>query len=231
MERNWEEYLRPGRYVDSASPIVMEKSREVTRDCSTDREKAIEIHRYIRDLPFDIGHGFRMLLAGRDKASDCIREGRGFCMHKALAFVALCRAAQIPARISFEIVESHDKPFHPEKIRRMYGRRPQPWHSSGEVYLNGKWIKADCTVDQEQGQKYGKTVLDFDGIHPLPTAEGPILKERGNAPDMPERVVNRHRKAAATFFRYMETREELSELPNDIIEGETLDIVLDPPGK
>jgi transglutaminase-like putative cysteine protease len=231
MERNLEEYLRPGRYVDSDSPVVIEKSREITRDCSTDMEKAIRIHRYVRDLPFDIGSGFQMLLAGRDKASDFIREGRGFCMHKALAFVALCRASRIPARISFEIVESHDKPFHPEKIRKMYGQRPQPWHSSGEVYLDGKWIKADCTVDREQGQKYGKAVWDFDGVHPLATAEGPILKERGNCPDMPEAVVNRHRKAAATFFRYMETSVELPELPNDIIEGETLDIVLNPPGE
>jgi transglutaminase-like putative cysteine protease len=230
MDRDLGAYLRPGKYVDSDSPQVIEKSREITCGCSTDVEKAIKIHQYVRDLPFDIGYGFRMLLAGQDKASDFLREGRGFCMHKALAFVALCRASQIPARISFEIVESHDKPFHPEKIRKMYGQRPQPWHSSGEVYLNGKWIKADCTVDKEQGKKYGKVVMDFDGIRPLPTAEGPILKERGNSPDMPEGVVNRHRKAAATFFRYMETSEELPELPNGIIEGEGLDIVLNPPG-
>jgi transglutaminase-like putative cysteine protease len=230
MDRDLGAYLSPGKYVDSDSPLVVEKSGEITRGCSTDVEKAIKIHQYVRDLPFDIGYGFRMLLAGRDKASDFLREGRGFCMHKALAFVALCRASQIPARISFEIVESHDKPFHPEKIRKMYGRRPQPWHSSGEVYLHGKWIKADCTVDKEQGKEYGKAVLDFDGIHSLPTAEGPILKERGNSPDMPEAVVNRHRKAAATFFQTMESNEELPELPSDIIEGETLDVVLNPPG-
>ena len=231
MEKKLEMYLKSGKYVDSDSPVVIEKAKEITQGCSNDKEKAIKIHRYIRDLPFDIGGGFKMLLAGRYRASDFLKEGRGFCMHKAAAFVALCRASNIPARISFEIVESHDKPFHPEKIRKMYGKRPQPWHSSGEVYLNGRWIKADCTVDRDQGEKHGKKVLDFDGIHDLYTAEGPVLEERGSAPDMPEPVVERHRKAAAAFFKYMESGEELKMLPDNIIEGETEGVKLTPPGE
>ncbi len=113
----------------------------------------------------------------------------------------------------------------------MYGKRPQPWHSSGQVYLNGRWIKADCTVDREQGERCGKRVLDFDGLNDLCTVEGPVLKERGSAPDMPEAVVERHRKAAATFFRYMESGGELPELPDNIIEGETGDLMLTPPGE
>ena len=198
MAREMEEYLGPGKYVDSDNQIVVEKSREITRGCAGDAGKAIRIYAYVRDLPFDIGGGFRMLLDGRGRASDLIREGRGFCMHKAAAFAALCRAAGIPARIGFEIVECLDKPFHPEKIRQMYGARPQPWHSTGEVYLNGKWIVADCTVDREQGKRCGRQVADFDGIHDLPTVEGPVLKRRGSAPDMPEAVVERHKREADT---------------------------------
>jgi len=231
MEKDLERYLHSGKYADSDSPTVVEKAREITRGCLNDVEKAIKIHQYVRDLPFDIGYGFQMLLAGKDKASDFLKEGRGFCMHKALAFVALCRAADIPARVSFEIVESHDKPFHPEKVRKMYGKRPQPWHSSGEVYLNGKWIRADCTVDKEQGQKYGKKVWDFDGIHHLDTAEGPVLKRRGSSPDFPEAVMDRHRKVAATFFRYLESSEELPFFPDEILEGETGNVKLRPPGE
>ncbi len=231
MERDLEKYLRPGKYADSDSPIVAQKAEEITRGSATDVEKAIKIHKYVRDLGFDIGDGFRMLLSARGKASDLIKEGRGFCMHKAAAFVALCRASGIPARIAFQVVESHDKPFHPEKMRRMYGKRPQPWHSAGEVYLNGKWIMADCTVDREQGERLGKKVPDFDGTHDLYTVEGPVLKERGSAPDMPEAVVERHRRAAATFFKYIESGGDLPELPDNIIEGETEDLKLTPPGE
>ncbi|MBI3025775.1 MAG: hypothetical protein HYY66_08940 [Candidatus Tectomicrobia bacterium] len=172
-----------------------------------------------------------LLLAGRGKASDLIREGRGFCMHKAAAFAALCRAAGIPARIGFEIVECRDKPFHPEKIREMYGARPQPWHSAGEVYLNGRWIVADCTVDREQGERCGRRVPGFDGVHDLPTVEGPVLRRRGSAPDMPEAVVERHKRAAATFFRCMESGEALAPVPDRVIEGETAAVILTPPGE
>ena len=231
MRKDLEIYLQPGKYVDSDSPTIREKAEEITRGCTTDAEKAVAIHRYVRDLPFDIGGGLEMLLAGRGKASDLVREERGFCMHKAAGFAALCRACGIPARIGFEIVECRDKPFHPEKMRKMHGRRPQPWHSAGEVYLNGRWIVADCTVDREQGERCSREVPDFEGVHDLPTVEGPVLKQRGNAPDMPEPVVNRHRNAAKTYFRYMEANEEFPELSDTIIVGETADVLLNPPGK
>ncbi len=42
-------------------------------------------------------------------------------------------------------------------------------------------------------------------------------------------VVNRHRKAAATFFRYLESDREVPELPVDVLQGDTLDVVLNPP--
>lgn len=231
MRKDLSEYLQPGKYVDSEAPVVVEKARELVRGCITDAEKAIRIHAYVRDLPFDIGGGFRMLLEGRGKASDFVREGRGFCMHKAAAFAALCRAAGIPARIGFEIVECLDKPFHPEKIRAMYGTRPQPWHSTGEVYLHGRWVVADCTVDREQGERCGRRVLEFDGVHDLPTVEGPVLKRRGSSPDMPEAVIERHKCAATTFFCCMESGEALLQVPDNVIEGETQDVVLTPPGE
>lgn len=231
MAKDLEVYLRPGRYVDSDSLTIRKKAIEIIRGCSTDVEKVVAIHRYVRDLRFDIGGGFEMLLTGREKASDLVREERGFCMHKAVGFTALCRACGIPARIGFEIVECRDKPFHPEKIRKMYGQRPQPWHSTGEVYLGGRWLVADCTVDREQGEKCGRVVLDFDGLNNLPTVEGPVLKQRGNAPDMPEPVVDRHRNAAKTFFRYMAANGDLPEVSDAIIEGETVGIQLNPPAK
>lgn len=224
-------YLKPGKYSDSDSPLVAEKAKEITRGCASEAEKAIRIHAYVRDITFDIAGGFQMLLDGKGKASDFIREGRGFCMHKAAAFTALCRAAGIPARIGFEIVDCPDKPFLPEKMRKMYGTRPQPWHSTGEVYLNGKWIVADCTVDREQGERTGRPVPDFDGAHDLATTEGPVLKRRGNSPDMPGAVVERHRRAAATFFKHMASSEPPALLPGNIIEGETAEVALTPPGE
>ena len=231
MEKDLEIYLRSGKYVDSDSPIIREKAEEITRGCTTDADKTVAIHRYVRDLIFDISGGFEMLLDGRGKASDLIREGRGFCMHKAVGFAALCRACGIPARIGFEIVDCPDKPFLSEKMRKMYGTRPQPWHSAGEAYLDGKWIVVDCTVDREQGERCGREVFDFDGVHDLPTVEGPVLKRRGNSPDMPELVVDRHRNAAKTFFRYLKAKGDLPMVSDAVIQGETAEVQLNPPGE
>ncbi|MBT4093131.1 MAG: transglutaminase domain-containing protein [Nitrospinaceae bacterium] len=222
-------YLKPGKYSDSESPLVEAKARELIEGCTSEAEKAIRIHTYVRDVTFDIAGGFQMLLDGKGKASDFIREGRGFCMHKATAFAALCRAAGIPARIGFEVVDCPDKPFLPEKMRKMYGTRPQPWHSTGEVYLNGKWLVADCTVDREGGERTGRAVPDFDGIHDLATTEGPVLKRRGSSPDMPGAIVERHMRAASTFFKHMASSEAPTLLPDNIIEGETAEVVLTPP--
>ncbi|MFQ6111946.1 MAG: hypothetical protein ACE5LX_07965 [Nitrospinota bacterium] len=58
-----------------------------------------------------------------------------------------------------------------------------------------------------------------------------MLKERGSAADMPEAVVERHRRAADAFFKYMEAGGELPELPDYIIEGESQDLELTPPGE
>ncbi|MAE04802.1 MAG: transglutaminase-like enzyme [Nitrospinae bacterium] len=226
-----DEYLKSGKYADSDSPLVAEKARELAEGCESDAEKAVRIHAYVRDLTFDIAGGFRMLLDGKGKASDFIREGRGFCMHKAAAFAALCRAAGVPARIGFEIVDCPDKPFLPEKMRKVYGTRPQPWHSVGEVYLNGGWVVADCTVDREQGERTGRPVPDFDGVHDLATTEGPVLNRRGSSPDMPDAVVERHKRAAAAFFKHMASDEPPALLPDNIIVGETEDVALTPPEK
>jgi transglutaminase-like putative cysteine protease len=227
MDKELETYLKPGKYVDSNSPVVVEKAKAITKGLSSDAEKVSKIFAYVRDLPFDIVGGFTMLLAGKDKASDCLKEGRGFCMHKATAFAALCRASNIPARIAFQIVECLDKPFFPQKIRHAYGQRPQPWHSGAEVYVNGKWLMADCTVDKDQGTKCGRTVADFDGTNDVFTVEGPILKERGTSPDVPEAVVDRHRKTADSFLKALES-ENPTMTPAHVLEGQTAGLQLTP---
>ena len=46
-----------------------------------------------------------------------------------------------------------------------------------------------------------------------------------------EPVVDRHRNAAKTFFRYMEAAGDLPEVPDAVIEGETAGVHLNPPGE
>ncbi len=50
-------------------------------------------------------------------------------------------------------------------------------------------------------------------------------------PDMPGAVVERHERAAATFFKHMASNEAPVLLPDNIIEGETAEVALSPPGE
>jgi transglutaminase-like putative cysteine protease len=79
-------------------------------------------------------------------------------MGKASSFVALCRAAGIPARVGFQQLHCPDKPFMSEEVRRLWGDRPLPRHSLGEAYLDGRWLKLDATIDAATAAAWYETL-------------------------------------------------------------------------
>lgn len=70
----------------------------------------------------------RLEFLGSRAGSDCLKEGKGICTNMALAFVALCRRAGLPARMNS---------FH--NFGLMQG------HNTAEVYLEGGWRLFDPT--------------------------------------------------------------------------------------
>jgi len=131
-------YLEPTAIIDSDHPDVMAEAARLTRGCASEREKLERIYYFVREMPYDILAAFRDMADGKRRASDVLRAGHGFCMGKASSFVALCRAAGIPARVGFQQLDCPDKPFMSEEVRRLWGDRKLPWHSLGEAYLGGK---------------------------------------------------------------------------------------------
>lgn len=211
-----QEYLRPTGYIDSDHPDIVRKALELTKDCKTEEEKLERVYYFVRELPYDILNSFRYLAQGKRRASDVIHEGKAFCMGKASSFVALCRAAGIPARIGFQQLDCPDKPFFPEEIRQLWGDRKLPWHSLGEAYLNGKWLKLDATIDSAfaaaKGRKYER---EFDGEHDIPTVEGPILKDLGSYPDYPREVGEWYEAMAKEVMQAMKSAEVRSKAAAD----------------
>ncbi len=207
-QANLEEYLKPTAYIDSDHPDIVARARELTRDCKTDQEKLERIYYFVREMPYDILAAFRYLAEGKRKASDVVRAGHAFCMGKASSFVALCRAARIPARIAFQQLDCPDKPFFPEEIRQLWGDRKLPWHSLGEAYLGGKWLKLDATIHSEFAKAKGRPYeREFDGEHDIPTVEGPIMKELGSYADYPEEVARWYEEMAREVMRAVQAKE------------------------
>jgi len=203
-----DEYLRPTAYIDSDHPDVIARARALCGGCRTEKEKLERIYRFVRDFPYDILAAFRYLAEGRRQASDVLHAGTAFCMGKASSFVALCRAAGIPARIGFQRLHCPDKPFMSEEVRALWGDRTLPWHSLGEAYLAGRWLKLDATIPAPVAAAKGRPYTrEFDGEHDIPTVEGPILKELGSYADYPKDVAEWYEAMAKEVMRAVAARE------------------------
>ena len=212
MESNeLRQYLEPTRFIDSDHADVIAAATRLTEGCGSEREKLERIYYFVRDLRYDILASFRYLAEGKRRASDVLQAGHAFCMGKASSFVALCRASGIPARVRFQQLYCPDKPFMPEEVRRLWGDRTLPWHSLGEAYLGGKWLKLDATIDAATAAAKGRPYTrQFDGEHDIPTVEGPILENLESHADYPPEVADWYETMAREVLRAL-TRAEAQE--------------------
>jgi len=191
------EYLQSSPFLDCDHPLVVDTARKLTEGCKSDLEKTEKIYNFVRDMPYDIYNSFRYLAQGKRAASDVLQAGHAFCMGKASTFVSLCRAVGVPARIGFQQLHCPDKEFMSEEVRALWRDRPLPWHSLGEAYVGGRWLKLDATIPatvaQEKSRPY---VREFDGKNDIPTVEGPIVKEIGSFADYPNDVAEWYERMA-----------------------------------
>ncbi|BBY22853.1 transglutaminase-like domain-containing protein [Mycobacterium stomatepiae] len=212
-------YLESTEYIDADHPLVRAKAAELTHDAESDAERVERIYYFVRDMPYDILRSFRYLAAGKRAASDVIEHGVAFCMGKASSFVALTRAAGVPARIGFQTLDSPEKEFLSPEVRALWGGRrgrPLPWHSLGEAYLNGRWIKLDATIDSPTAARKGKPYTqEFDGHTDIPTVEGPILRENGSYADYPPEVAQWYERAAHAVTAALESPEVHARVADD----------------
>lgn len=207
------EYLRSTRFIDADHPDVVAEARRLTQGCTSEREKLERIYYFVREMPYDILAAFRDLAEGKDRASDVLHAGHAFCMGKASSFVALCRAAGIPARVGFQQLHCPDKPFMSEEVRRLWGDRTLPWHSLGEAYLGGKWLKLDATIDGATARAKGRPYTqEFDGEHDIPTVEGPILKDLPSHADYPAEVAAWYEAMAREVMRALREAEARTDI-------------------
>src|SRR5688500_4515268 len=99
------EYLKSGRFVDSAHPGVVAFTEE-NASGRTDRDRAVSLYYAIRDgiryNPFE-----NFMLDDAYRGSTCLQRGEGWCVPKAARLAACARAAGIPARGGYADVKNH----------------------------------------------------------------------------------------------------------------------------
>jgi len=151
--------LKPSYCIDSDDGHVAETSRRLTAGCRSERARARRLFEFVRD---EIAYNFAPDVRGREhfRASHTLQMGNGFCMQKAALFAALCRASGVPARISFQDIVDYKivGPF-----LRLMGTNELIHHGMNAVFLEGRWVRADCTLDRSLSERKGYRLVQFDG--------------------------------------------------------------------
>ncbi len=138
-------YLQSTEIIDSDNPVIIQKAKKLSNHLETDIEKAVALFYFVRDH-IKYNPYLKRLLPEHYRASNTLNRKEGFCTQKAVLLVALSRALQIPARIRFAVIRVH---LLPDKLASLIKGNELPDHGFAELYLDGKWIKANPSFDIE----------------------------------------------------------------------------------
>jgi transglutaminase-like putative cysteine protease len=158
-ENDMDEYLRPGAYIDSDHPSVVEFAARMAGDADDKLDRALALYAAVRDgIRYDpyIDYGD----AANFRASGVLAAGQGFCIGKAALLAACCRAVGIPARVGYADVRNH---MTSRRLHALIQTDVFLWHSYAELHLAGKWVKATPAFDAALCARIGIPPLEFDG--------------------------------------------------------------------
>jgi transglutaminase-like putative cysteine protease len=199
------EFLRPGRYIDSDHPAVVSfaKKHAIGND---DLARAVALYYAVRDairynpfLDFSKDETFR--------ASRCITAGEGFCIGKAALLAACARAEGIPARVGFADVKNH---LTTPALRERMGSDLFVYHGYAELLLEEKWVKATPAFNVELCRRFRVKPLEFYGredsiFHPFDEQDRrhmEYLRDRGSHADVPvAEIMQAFREAYPVLYR------------------------------
>jgi len=102
------EYLQPGRFVDSAHPAVIDFARQHAQGAG-ERERAVALYYAVRDTirynPFQ-----NFMADDAYRASACLERSLGWCVSKAAFNLSLCKRFRVKP---LEFDGREDSIFHP----------------------------------------------------------------------------------------------------------------------
>src|SRR5438067_1792965 len=155
MTENTTEYLRPGAYIDSDHPSVVDFAAR-TAGGGSDIERALALYTAVRDgIRYDPYVDFGD--PANFRASGVLAAGYGFCVGKAALLAACCRAAGIPARVGCADVRNH---MTSRRLQELIKTDVFLWHSYADIYLGGHWVKATPAFDATLCAKLGIPPLE-----------------------------------------------------------------------
>ena len=145
-------WLRETEQLNYTASKVRILTTQITQLNHDDLGKALAIHKYVKSLPFGCVADFI-----RSKATDIIKLGYGDCHTKGLLFVALLRAAKIPARLRFVTLPTRF-------LDGLIDTGTQTMvHAIGEVFVGDTWQQTDAYVVDTPYEAAARALLRVEG--------------------------------------------------------------------
>jgi len=207
------EYLKPGRFVDSDHPAVIAFSKEHLKG-EDDGEKAVSLYYAVRDrIRYNPFQNFTVDDAYR--ASVCLEQGSGWCVPKAALLAACARAVGIPARVGYADVRNHVTT--PELTAKM-GTDLFVFHGYTELLLERSWVKATPAFNLSLCTRFRIKPLEFDGrtdslFHPFDEDDRrhmEYVRDRGSYGDVPADDIRR--VFSETYPKYLNLGPDAAKL-------------------
>jgi transglutaminase-like putative cysteine protease len=199
------EYLSPGKYVDSSHAAIVSFANDNLKGIS-DRERAVSLYYAVRD-----GIRYNPFLdfskAAAFKASAVLEAGEGFCVGKAALLSACGRAAGLETRVGFADVKNH---LTSPRLAETMGSDLFVYHGFTEFRIGGNWVKCTPAFNLELCRRFRVRPLEWDGasdsiFHPFDEDNRrhmEYLRDRGSFADVPvEAIQQAFREAYPRFFK------------------------------
>ena len=144
-------YTRDGEMYKINDPTIVSSLNEAVEGEEDPYRVVIRVHDYVVErLSYSLDPFW-------DDAPTVLRRGEGSCSEYVFAFIALCRAAGIPARFLGGTVldpSLSGKPLRTEWIDYVF-------HRWAEVYIpNYGWLPVDVTYDDDDGRDFLFSLTD-----------------------------------------------------------------------
>jgi transglutaminase-like putative cysteine protease len=152
-------YLAPAEYIDSDNAAVRERAAELTRGVADPVGKTRVLYGAVRDgIRYDpyVDYTDREIY----RASSVLKAGSAYCVGKASLYVALCRAAGVPARLGLADVKNH---LATPRLLEAVGTDVFAYHGYAEVKPGDEWVKATPTFNLTLCTRMGVAPLQFSG--------------------------------------------------------------------
>lgn len=129
--------------VKMQTESISNKVEELTKGAKTDEGKAKAIFLFVRD-----SIKFGWVYPQDIPAEEVLKNRKGVCMQKTNLLVAMAREAGLKARFHFIYVEK--SALEDFLLDFAYKNWVNPFpHTFPEIYLNGKWVSMEATIDKE----------------------------------------------------------------------------------